>query len=122
MKKALSILLTLLITSTVIAQTDSIPKVEVIARALQNKVILRWAPTSPIAWQYANKYSYTIERVTMTKKNKLLKNRELIKLTENSIKLLPEDQWEAVVKDSLGNIDNYAAIAAQSIFGESFEL
>ena len=86
MKKTLTLsLITLLILSAQ-AQTDSIPRVEVIARALQDKVILRWAPTSPIAWQYANKYGYTIERVTMTKKNKLLKNRTVKVLTPTPIK------------------------------------
>jgi uncharacterized protein len=104
----------------VYAQTDSINKIRVLARAKQNEIILRWAPTNPLAWQMANKYGYTVERVTMTKKNKLIKDRSLKNLSDSPIKPYTEDQWEKIVKDEKGNIDKNAAVAVQAIFGKSF--
>lgn len=124
MKKIIIILIiSNLFISIISAQTDSIiPQVKVIARALPNKIILRWAPTNTLAWQYCNKYGYKIERVTMTKKNKLIKNRKIQMLTNDTIKLWDENQWETIVYDKKGEVNKYVAIAAQAIFGESFEL
>jgi hypothetical protein len=103
-------------------QSDSVHAIKVIAKPQTNKIILRWAPTSPIAWQYANKYGYTVERITMTRKGQLIKKRVVQVLNNIPIKPFPEDDWENVVKDENGNIDNYAAIAVQALYGESFEL
>ncbi len=104
------------------SQGDTLSQIQVIARALPGKIILRWAPTSTLAWQYCNKYGFKIERVTMTKKNKLIKNRKIQMLTSDTIKLWNENQWETIVYDKSGEVNKYVAIAAQAIFGESFEI
>ncbi|MDF1546368.1 MAG: hypothetical protein P1P88_01010, partial [Bacteroidales bacterium] len=123
MKKHINILLlSILLSATAAAQSDTLPQIKVMARALPDKIILRWAPTTPIAWQIINKYGYTIERVIMTKKNKLVKNRVAEKITEAPILPYPEEQWEKVVLGENGAVDNYAAIAAQAIYGDSFVL
>ncbi len=123
MKKAILIitLLSILGINTK-SQSDSLSQIQVIARALPGKIILRWAPTNTLAWQYCNKYGFKIERVTMTKKNKLLKNRKMQILTNDTVKLWHEDQWETIVYDKTGEVNKYVAIAAQAIFGESFKI
>ena len=122
MKRINLLLTSILLSVGLFAQNDSLPQIKVIGRALQDKVLLRWAPTTPLAWQIINKYGYTIERVTMTKKNKLVKDRKLEQLTTTPLLPWPEAKWESIVKDQQGNVDKYVAIAAQAIFGDSFEL
>jgi len=122
MKKFKIIVLSIILAGNIAAQNDSLPQIKVIGRALKDKVLLRWAPTTPLAWQIINKYGYTIERVIMTKKNKLVKERKLQQLTTSPILPWPEDRWETIVKDQQGDVDKYVAIAAQAIFGDSFEL
>jgi len=40
-------------------------KIQVLAKVSDTEIVLRWAPDNPIAWHYANKYGYTIERHTL---------------------------------------------------------
>ena len=116
------IILSILFATVAVAQNDSLPEIKVIGRALKDKVLLRWAPTTPLSWQIINKYGYTIERVTMTKNNKLIENRKLQQLTASPLKPWPEAQWESIAYDKNGEVNKYVAIAAQAIFGDSFEL
>ncbi|MCG8698275.1 MAG: hypothetical protein MI922_09495, partial [Bacteroidales bacterium] len=39
--------------------------VHVISRPLKDSIILRWAPSDFITWQYGNQYGYMIERYTL---------------------------------------------------------
>jgi fibronectin type 3 domain-containing protein len=91
------------------------PKVEVIARAQPDRILLRWAPTTPAGWQYANQYGYVVERYTVLKDSLLTTPRKTV-LTP-SLKPTPLPQWESAVK---GN--KYAAVAAQALYGETFQL
>lgn len=83
----------------------------------EGSIRLRWAPNSPALWQLANKYGYTIERIAITENDRLVGNRAPVIL--NALPLKPADQsyWEEVL-DS----DDYVAVAAQAIFGETFEV
>ena len=101
---------------------DSIHQVKLIARPFQDRVLLRWAPTNPFAWQLANKYGYTIERITMSKANKLVKDRTIKKMNEQPLMPWPETKWESIVYDSTGKVDNHVAIAVQALFGSKFQL
>ncbi len=96
---------------------DSIPKIEVLGKAGQNNIKLRWAPNSPVAWQRLNTYGYIIERSTITRKGRLLDVVEKKILTSLPIKPRPLKDWESIVDES-----DYAAVAAQAIYGETFEL
>jgi uncharacterized protein len=122
MKSFFLAILSVIVATGVFAQNDSLPQIKVIGRALKDKVLLRWAPTTPLSWQIINKYGYTIERVTMTKNNKLIKDRKLQKLTASPLKPWPEEKWEPIAYDEKGEVNKYVAIAAQAIFGGSFEL
>ena len=79
------------------------------------EILLRWAPTTPVVWQYANTYGYTLERVTMMENGKILRNKKLEVL--GVFKPAPLASWEVAVDK-----DDYVAVAAQSIYGEGFSV
>lgn len=97
-------------------QTDPVDNsIQIIARPLENKVLLRWAPSNPSIWLKANKYGYVIERYTIYRDNVRIENPEKTTLTNTVIKPDPFDTWEQIVGEN-----DYAAIIAQSLFGDSF--
>ncbi|MBW1656224.1 hypothetical protein [Flavobacterium quisquiliarum] len=100
---------------------DSIPVdkkigIEVIARVQKDRILLRWAVNDPIAWKKLNTYGYLVERYTVTRDNKTLQKPEKMILAQVS---KPEavELWEKLIDEN----DN-AAIVAQAIYGESFEV
>lgn len=96
---------------------SKVPMVQLKVRVQKDKVLLRWAADSPIAWKRANAYGYLIERVTLKRDGILLDEPEIKTLTNEPLKPLPLASWENEVAKN----DN-AAIAAQAIYGESFEV
>lgn len=90
------------------------PEIQVIARVQKDKILLRWAVTTPIAWKKLNTYGYTIERYTVTRDNKTLPQPEKVVLAK-AFKPEPAETWEKIIE----NNDN-AAIIAQALYGESF--
>lgn len=96
---------------------EKLPQIKAAARAGESKILLRWAPNEPAAWQLLNKYGYKIDRVTLTRNGKVLDKPELINIQEAVLKPDPLPSWEQLVDE-----DPYAAIAAQAIYGETFEL
>ncbi len=95
---------------------DTKYKIQVLAKVTNTEIILRWAPNSPIAWHYANKYGYTIERHTLFRNGTKLIPAEKAILTPKSIKPAQENRWEKAEKNK------YNAVAWQAIFGEKFEV
>ncbi|MBX9851399.1 MAG: hypothetical protein K2X86_06525 [Cytophagaceae bacterium] len=93
------------------------PKVAVAARALENQIILRWSPTTPVAWQYGNQYGYIVRRTTILRDGKLLETPEVSYVSPSPIKPLAYKEWEPLVKSN-----KYAAITAQALYGETFKL
>ena len=93
------------------------PEIKVIARGHQDKVMLRWGITSPSEWKKSLKTGFVITRYTVKKANQILTNPEkrIITLTP----LLPEplENWADLIQK-----DNFAAIVAQSIYGEDFQI
>jgi len=98
-------------------RVDSVRGVKVLGRAQQDKILLRWAVTDPTSWQYANKYGYTVERYTILRDEKLLKVPERKLMTSIPLKPAAQAAWERVIDNN-----DFAAIAAQSLFGDSFEV
>lgn len=90
---------------------------QLIAKAALDSVVLRWAPTSPAAWDMLNRYGYRLERFTILRDGQRLNIPEQLVLNPQPLKPKPLPAWEALV---MGN--DYAAIAAQAIYGESFEV
>lgn len=93
------------------------PAVKVIARAYKDSVKLRWAPSSPVSWYYANKYGYKIERYLLVKDGELLKTPEKRLMLNESIKPAALSEWEPFAETN-----DYISIAAQAIYGESFDV
>ncbi len=94
------------------------PAVEVIAKTYLDSVVIRWAPNQASVWDYGNRYGYVIERATLAKGNQYtLTNPPTVLLTPEPIKPRPLDEWEPIAQR-----DKYAAVAAQAIYGSSFEI
>jgi fibronectin type 3 domain-containing protein len=88
----------------------------VIVRPASDSITLRWAPLNADHWQMANKYGYTIERFALVRNGKVVRPSERKMLTTAPVKPVPEEQWEKFT----GN--KYGMIAAQALYGETFEL
>jgi uncharacterized protein len=91
-------------------------KIAVIARPSTDSITLRWAPLNRRVWHLGNTLGYRVERYTLARNGSLLPQPEK-KILVTSFKHLPEDAWETLVRR-----DKYAAIAAQALFGERFEV
>lgn len=99
------------------AQQDSTQNISIIAKAGKDKIILRWGGHSPRVWRYANQYGYNLYRTTIISNGNAVQNRTQLKLNNSPLKPYPAKEWEKVIDNN-----DYAAIMAQSIFGESFEI
>lgn len=97
-----------------ICQTNA--SIKLLGHAYKDSVILRWAPSSPSAWRLLNKHGYRVERYTVTKNNKILDPKPMVILSQ-LVKPAEQKEWEKWIDQ-----DDYAAVAAQAIFGEGFEL
>ena len=94
------------------------PRVEVIAKTYLDSIVVRWAPNQAHVWQYGNRYGYILERATLARGDQYsLTNPPTVTLTPEPLKPRPLAEWEPIAMQ-----DKYAAIAAQAIYGESFEI
>lgn len=109
-------LLYLLITTTFVSFSQT-SEIKINARAQKDKILLRWAINSPIEWQKTNKKGFLITRTTVLRNGKILPKPEKVLLTTNPLLPEPLDSWL-----ELAQKDNNAAIVAQSIYGESFDV
>lgn len=98
-------------------QTSAQNKIAAIARVNEEGINLRWGPTTSAVWELANEYGYTVERYTIVKDSQRVAaaNRNL----QVSPLLKPASQalWEPLMDQN-----DYAAIVAQAVYGETFEL
>lgn len=90
--------------------------VQVIARSLPEKVMLRWAVDQPLAWKKANEVGFLIERSTISRNGEAVIPIERQLLVSDPLKPKPLIEWE-----SLATQDQNAAVIAQALFGDSFE-
>lgn len=103
--------------SSIVGQEENNPAVSLIARydSLQNKVVLRWAPTTAGVWILSMKAGYKLERL------------EIKDIPADSVnfdvmgeRILPWelDRWKTITEPAVD--DDFAAIAAQMIHGQSW--
>lgn len=85
-------------------------------QAKKDKILLRWAVSSPEAWLILNKYGYKITREIILRDGKLLSNTTT-QTIKDVIKPLPLEQWRSIVEKS-----DEAAVVAQALYGEDFEV
>ncbi|WP_146052758.1 fibronectin type III domain-containing protein [Aquimarina sp. I32.4] len=98
-------------------ETEAQPKIVVKALAKADAILLRWGVTDKYAWKHGNQYGYIIERTTVLRDGKPLANPEKIILSGDTIKPKPLEEWRTYVQDN-----EMAAVAAQAIYGESFQV
>jgi uncharacterized protein len=91
--------------------------VMVTARAQKDKILVRWAINSPTEWQRAHKKGFIVTRFTIKRDGKLLLEPEKLLLTPKPLQPAPLEKWMDIIQK-----DNNAAIIAQSIYGESFQI
>ncbi|MTK54367.1 hypothetical protein [Paludibacter sp.] len=78
---------------------------------------LRWGLNNPSLWKLSNSCGYVIERYTVSRNGQLLSTPEKRRLTTIPLKPLPLKEWESICQT-----DNNAAILAQGIYGEDFDV
>lgn len=91
-------------------------KVVLRANASQDKIQLRWAVNSPSAWYFTNNNGFSLVRYTVMRDNTVLDVPEKIILAD-VLKPKPLDDWQDIAQQ-----DNYAAIIAQALYGDNFEV
>ena len=87
------------------------------ARAQKNRILLRWAINSPSEWKKAHKKGFVINRITVLRNDKILPKPEKTLLTVSPLRPDVLDSWIDLVQK-----DGNAAIIAQAIYGDSFEV
>ncbi|MDQ0067367.1 fibronectin type III domain-containing protein [Chryseobacterium lathyri] len=92
-----------------------IPHIRLKVDEKKDRISLRWAVDEPIAWQKANKIGFSLKRFTLSRDGKVLPKAEEKDL--GIFKPASENEWKKIVEKN----DN-AAIVAQSLFGDSFEV
>lgn len=102
------------------AQQDSLeletPQIVVMARPQQNgSIMLRWAVTTALAWRKLNQDGYEVKRYTVTQNQTTLPRP--IEKSLGFFKPQPLEEWMPQIETN----DN-AAVLAQSIYGESFDV
>lgn len=91
-------------------------KIVSVAKATKHEILIRWAPGDEGAWTLGNKYGYALERYTITRNGKVLDKMER-SISKMVFKPRPLPTW-----NTIANKDDYAAILAQAIYGEDFEV
>ncbi|WP_423147364.1 fibronectin type III domain-containing protein [Rubrolithibacter danxiaensis] len=92
-------------------------KIHVVARPLKDSILLRWGPDNSLAWQSLNHSGYKISRYTVVRDGEVLLEPELSVLTPHALTPMPLNSWENWIDSN-----QYAAIAAQAIYGEDFKI
>lgn len=91
--------------------------IAVLADGRDDSILVRWAPSSLIAWQWGNKWGYRLERYTILKNGKvdeaLLRKPSLI---IDTLKPLSKVGWEQLML-----VDERAAIVSSGIYNEDFK-
>ncbi|MDR1371005.1 MAG: hypothetical protein LBJ72_12920 [Dysgonamonadaceae bacterium] len=118
--KIKNIILGLALLSTVsLSGQNALQEPNVRVRAIASDpgtIRLRWAPANPGAWSDGIKYGYTIERYTLIK-DSIYQPQPDKAILKQSLKPVPLSGWEKPSEES-----DYAAVIAQAIYGDDFEL
>jgi hypothetical protein len=87
------------------------------ARYTGQSIILRWSPDRAGGWHVGNQIGYFIERVEIGA-DSTYNPQDFRKITEAPIKPWPLVEWEKIAGEGKSK---YAAIAAQSLYGEGYK-
>ncbi|WP_298778363.1 hypothetical protein [uncultured Polaribacter sp.] len=91
-------------------------QIVVMARPQQDgKIMLRWAVTNAKAWRKLNTYGYNVKRYTISRNKKTLP--QPVEKSIGVFKPKPLEEWMLLIEEN-----NNAAIMAQSLYGDSFDV
>jgi len=117
MKQIYGLILITFFTYNLNAQEGVKHELRLLSRPLKDSILLRWAPSDYETWKAGISVGYVIERFTLVKDNILIDKPQKNILPPQPIKPLPVNQLEP-----LADADNYTAIAAEAMYGESFKV
>ena len=100
---------------TFICFSQEKPSLKLVKEVQNNAICLRWAVDSPVAWQKSNTIGFQLQRFTMLRDGKFLSTPERLDLGTFIVPKL--EAWQSLVEQN----DN-AAIVAQAIYGEDFQV
>ncbi len=106
-----------LVAFCVAAQPRDTVRVSVRANVKADMIQLRWAVNSPAAWKQSTRNGFHIERYTVVRNGAMLNPAERVELTAAPLVPKPLNAWQ-----ELATANNYAAIIAQALYGEDFQL
>lgn len=86
-----------------------------LSRVQEHQILLRWAVDQAVAWKKTNTTGFILEKYLFSKNGERLSQPQ--KLWSRPIKADPLETWQDIVEK-----DNYAAIIAQAIYGDSFDV
>ena len=98
------------------AQSTDTIQVAMRANVQEDRILLRWAPMNVLSWNYTNLHGFILERHTLVRDGQVLDVPETVVLSVVPITARPLDDWEDIVQRN-----DFAAVIAQALFGESFD-
>jgi len=98
------------------AVRSGVTKIVCQGHAAKNAILLRWAPDGEAVWRLGNKYGYVLERFTVVRDGKVLTTKQ-VDASKHIIKPQPLPKW-----DTIANADDNAAVIAQAIYGDDFDV
>jgi hypothetical protein len=101
----------------VCAQTRDTVRVSVRANVKPDMIQLRWAVNTPGAWKQSTRAGFHVERYTVVRNGVMLNPAERVELTPGPLLPQPLNAWQ-----TLATKNNYAAIIAQALYGQDFQL
>jgi fibronectin type 3 domain-containing protein len=102
----------------VVAQQKKSAQIKVVATVSKEKgILLRWAMDNAVAWKLGNQYGFELVRYTVVRDGKVLQEPQVTKLSQYPLKPKPLATWETIVQK-----DQYAAVIAQALYGDKFEV
>lgn len=114
----LLITLTLLVDPMIcLSQESQKHEIRLLARAMPDSVILRWAPTTYTLWQAGNINGYKVTRTLLYKNGQLVLGNAPQLLTKQPLKPVDLASWEL-----LADRVEVAGVAAQAIYGDDLEV
>ena len=118
-KKMKTVLIIVFTLSTILSfsqENSDKNEIKVLARPQSsNKILLRWGPTTPMAFRKLSKYGYKLKRYTIS-----ISGQTLSKPIEKDLGVFKPGEpkeWLKIIDEN-----NNAAIMAQSLFGDNFDV
>ena len=91
------------------------------ARIADQGIKLRWGPATSVAWRMCNDVGYMVTRSTLARDGRMLEFEERTRTVEvTPVARRPwqtEAEWQPLIE-----INDYAGVAAQALYGENFTL